>query len=151
MVSKATSVPEYLAQLPENRKNEFLQIRSTLLKNLPQGIQEVMAYGMISFVIPHSIYPKGYHCDAKMALPLLSLANQKNFIAVYSMPLYFASMLFDWFVSEYPKHSKTKIDIGKSCLRLKTMTDIPFELIAQLASKVSINDYITLYESNLKS
>ena len=151
MISKAASVAEYLNQIDENRKPHFLQIRTTLLNNLPQGVQEVMAYGMISYVIPHSIYPKGYHCDTKMALPLLSLANQKNFIAIYSMPLYFDNALFDWFVSEYPKHSKTKIDIGKSCLRLKKMTKIPFELIAQLASKVSISDYIALYESNLKA
>ena len=150
MTSTAKNPSDYIEQLPEDRKIAFEKLRQILLNFLPKDIEELMAYGMISYVIPHSIYPKGYHCDPKSPLPMISLANQKNFIAIYSMPLYFDDALFDWFVGEYPKHCKSKIDMGKSCLRLKKMEDIPFDLLAELAQKISVNDYITLYESKLK-
>ena len=147
MQSQAKTPELYLAELSEDRKNAVGKLRTTILDNLPKGFEEVMSYGMIGYVVPHAIYPKGYHCDPKIPLPFISLASQKNFVALYHMGIYGNQNLLNWFVSEYPKHCKSKIDIGKSCVRFKKMDDIPFDLIAELASKVSVQDWISNYES----
>ena len=135
MQYKATSPDEYLAQIPEDRKAPMEQLRNTIKKQLPKGFEETMSYGMIGYVVPHSVYPPGYHCDPKLPLPFVSIASQKNFIGFYHMGLYANKDLYDWFVSEYPKHCKYKLDMGKSCLRLKKMEDIPYELIGELCEK----------------
>ena len=150
MQYKATSPDEYLAQIPEDRKAPMEQLRNTIKKQLPKGFEETMSYGMIGYVVPHSVYPPGYHCDPKLPLPFVSIASQKNFIAFYHMGLYANKDLYDWFVSEYPKHCKYKLDMGKSCLRLKKMEDIPYELIGELCEKMTPKDWIHLYETNLK-
>ena len=146
MQSKATTPEQYLSALPEDRKEAMLKIRNAIKENLPQGFEEVISYGMLGYVVPHSIYPSGYHCDPKLPLPFINLASQKNFIALYHMGIYANKNLETWFVSEYPKHVKTKIDMGKSCIRFKKMDDIPFDFIGELAAKVSVEDWISNYE-----
>jgi len=147
MQSKALTPEHYLSELPEERKIPMHKLRDVIKKNLPKGFEEAMCYGMLGFVVPHSIYPKGYHCDPKLPLPFISLASQKNFIALYHMGIYADENLLNWFLVEYPKHCKTKLDMGKSCIRFKKMDDIPFELISELAKRVSVTDWIKKYET----
>ena len=146
MQSKATTPEQYLSELPEDRKEAMLKLRNAIKENLPQGFEEVISYGMLGYVVPHSIYPSGYHCDPKLPLPFINLASQKNFIALYHMGIYANKNLESWFVSEYPKHVKTKLDMGKSCIRFKKIDDIPFDFIGELAAKVSVEDWISNYE-----
>jgi len=150
MQSTAKTPAEYVDSLPDERKSVIENIRKTVLDNLPEGFEETMGYGMLSYVVPHSIYPSGYHCDPKTPLPFISVASQKNFIAFYHMGIYADETLLNWFVAEYPKHCKTKLDMGKSCIRFKKMNDIPLELLGQLVTKMSVQDWISLYEKNLK-
>jgi uncharacterized protein YdhG (YjbR/CyaY superfamily) len=141
------TVSEYLANLPEDRREAFNQLRGAILTNLPEGFEECINYGMIGYVVPHSIYPNGYHCDSKLPLPFMNVASQKNFIAFYHMGIYGDPELMNRFVSEFPKYSKAKLDIGKSCIRFKKMNDIPFELIGELVKKMTVADWINQYES----
>ena len=150
MSSIALTPQEYLSNLPDDRKEVMQKLRNSIIENIPQGFEEVMSYGMLGFVIPHSIYPKGYHCDPKLPLPFMNLASQKNFIALYHMGIYADNKLLEWFVAEYPKHCKAKLDMGKSCIRFKKLDDIPYELIGELAGKVSVTDWIKTYESAFK-
>lgn len=150
MSSTALTPQEYLSNLPDDRKEVMQKLRNSIIENIPQGFEEVMSYGMLGFVIPHSIYPKGYHCDPKLPLPFMNLASQKNFIALYHMGIYADNKLLEWFVAEYPKHCKAKLDMGKSCIRFKKLDDIPYELIGELAGKVSVTDWIKTYESAFK-
>lgn len=150
MQSKATTISDYLLEVPDIRQQMFTKLRETILKNLPNGFEETLSYGMIGYVVPHSIYPKGYHCNPKLPLPFMNLASQKNFIALYHMGLYSDEKLFNWFVEEHPKHCKHKLDMGKSCIRFKKIEEIPFELIATLVSKLTVSEYITKFESLLK-
>ncbi len=150
MQSKAITPEQYLSELPHDRKNAMLKLRNTLKENLPKGFKEEISYGMLGYVVPHDIFPKGYHCNPQLPLPFINLASQKNFIALYHMGIYADKTLLDWFTSEYPKHVKTKLDMGKSCIRFKKPDDIPFELIGELARKMSVQDWITLYETNLQ-
>jgi len=150
MQSPAPQSLEYLAEIPTERKTAFENLRNTILENLHMGFEERMGGGMVNYVVPHSIFPAGYHCNPKQALPFLSLASQKNFIALYHMGLYAKPDLLDWFVSEYPKHSKTKLDMGKSCIRFKKPEQIPFELLAELFRKMTVEDYIETYQTNLE-
>jgi uncharacterized protein YdhG (YjbR/CyaY superfamily) len=146
MTSKATTVDQYINEAPENRRAALQQLRTIILENLPEGFQECISYGMIGYVVPHSIYPKGYHCTPELPLPFMSFASQKNSINFYHMGIYAKPELYDWFVSEYPKHSKQKLDIGKSCIRIKKPENIPFELIGELAKKMSVTEWIETYE-----
>ena len=141
------TVSEYLANLPEDRREAFNQLRGAILTNLPEGFEECINYGMIGYVVPHSIYPNGYHCDSKLPLPFMNVASQKNFIAFYHMGIYGDPELMNMFVSEFPKYSKAKLDMGKSCIRFKKMNDIPFELIGELVKKMTVADWINQYES----
>lgn len=150
MQSKATSPEQYINELPEDRKKVVGKLRKTILKNLPKGFEEQMGYGMLGYVVPHSIYPDGYHCDTSLPLPFMSVASQKNFVAVYHSGIYASKELFDWFVAEYPKHVKTKLDMGKSCIRFKNMEAMPYELIGELCTKMTVGDWIALYEKNIK-
>lgn len=149
MQSKATTVEDYLKELPEDRKVAMGQLREVILKHIPKGFKEGMGYGMIGYVVPHSLFPKGYHCDPKLPLPFMSLASQKNFIAVYHMGIYSNKALLDWFVAEYPKHCKTKLNMGKGCIRFKKIADIPYSLIGQLAEKMTAEEWIGIYEENI--
>lgn len=147
MQSKETTPDAYFNSLPEDRKAAMMELRKVILKNLPKGFQECMNYGMVGYVVPHKLYPNGYHCDPKLPLPFMNIASQKNFIAVYHMGVYADKKLLDWFTAEYKKHSKTKLDMGKSCIRFKKPDQIPFALIGELASKMTVNDWIERYES----
>lgn len=150
MQSKAKNVIEYLAEIPEERQQAFNKLRKTILENIPKGFEECMIYGMIGYVVPHSIYPKGYHCDPKLPLSFTSIASQKNFIALYHMGIYSNPKLLEWFTSEFLKHSKKKLDMGKSCMRFKKSEDIPFELIGELMRKMTVEEWINTYESVFK-
>jgi hypothetical protein len=147
MTSTATTPDQYLAELPEDRREPVSKLHAAILKSLPKGFTAIMNYGMLGYVVPHSLYPAGYHCDPKLPLPFAGLASQKNSINFYHMGLYANKELYDWFVSEYPKHSKQKLDMGKSCIRFKKPDDIPFQLIGQLMKKLTVKDWIHLYES----
>lgn len=150
MQSKATTVDQYLQELPKDRQAAMTELRRVILKNLPKGFKEVMVYGMMGYVVPHSKYPNGYHCDPSVPLPFMNIASQKNFIAVYHMGIYADPKLLKWFTDEYSKHSKTKLDMGKSCIRFKKPDQIPFKLIGELAGKMTPDDWIKMYEKNLK-
>ena len=150
MQSKATTPEEYIDSLPEDRRKIISQMRKVLLKNLPKGFKEVMSYGMLGYVVPHTLYPNGYHCDPKQPLPFISLASQKSHIALYHMGLY-AGKYLDWFTKEWSKTTDKKLDMGKSCIRFKKPEDVPMELIGELASKITPKEWIVMYEKNLKA
>ncbi len=151
MKIEASNPDEYISKLPEDRQVAISKLRDIINDRLPSDFEETMSYGMIGWVVPHSIYPDGYHCDPKLPLPFLSVASQKNFIALYHMGIYANQELYDWFVSEYPKHCKRKLDMGKSCIRFKKLDDIPYELIRELVSKMTVKDWVSIYESNVKA
>jgi hypothetical protein len=145
------STPEaYLESVPEERKAVVRRLHDLIMENLPQGFEAGIGYGMLGYVVPHSLYPAGYHCDPKQPLPFMGLASQKNNISFYHMGLYADTELLNWFTSEYPKYSKTKLDMGKSCIRFKKEESIPFPLLAELVRKMKPEDWIRLYESNVK-
>ncbi len=150
MQSKAATPDEYIESLPEDRKKAIVELRKEILKNLSKGFSEEMSYGGLGYVVPHSVYPSGYHCDPKLPLPFMGLASQKNFIGFYHMGIYADKKLFSWFVKEYSRHSKAKLDMGKSCIRFKKPDQIPFKLIGELVGKMSAADWIEMYEKNLK-
>ena len=150
MQYQATSPEDYISQVPKERQQALNTLRNTIKDNLPKGFEEGLIYKMVGYYVPHSVYPNGYHCDPKTPLPFMSFASQKNSINLYHSGIYAKKELYDWFVSEYPKHSKRKLDIGKSCIRFKKMDDIPFDLIGELTRKMTCNEWIATYESTLK-
>jgi hypothetical protein len=151
MQSKSKTVPEYIDTLPANRKQIISAIRKIILKNLPKGFQEEMNYGMIGYVVPHKIYPDGYHCDPTLPLPFLGLASQKNFIAIYHMGIYAQPKLLEWFQDEWRVHSTKKLDMGKSCIRIKKPEDVPLDLIGELVTKLTPQQWIGIYEKAFKN
>lgn len=150
MTSTATTPTAYVDSLTEDRKIAITELQKVIKKNLPKGFEETMQYGMLTYVVPHKLYPAGYHCKPTDALPFLSIASQKNFIAVYHMGIYADKKLHDWFVAEFAKHSTSKLDMGKSCIRFKKLDQIPFDLIGELASKITVDEWIAIYEKNYK-
>lgn len=150
MQSSAKTATEYIDALPADRKDALSRLRNILLQKMPKGFEEKISYGMIGYVVPHSTFPAGYHCDPKLPLPFINIASQKNFVALYHMGMYADKELLEWFVAEYPKHAKTKLDMGKSCVRFKKLDDIPYELIGMLASRMSVDDWISTYQSAFK-
>ena len=150
MQSKATTVNDYINDLPEERKAPILKLRKIINDNLKSDFQETMNYGMIGYVIPKDIYPDGYHCSPELPLPFINLASQKNFIALYHMGMYAKPEIQDWFVKAYPKHCKYKLDMGKSCIRFKKMEDIPYDLIEELIQKMTTDEWIKVYEEAFK-
>jgi len=151
MMSKARTPEEYMDEVPEERKEAMQRLRETLRDNLPAGFSETMSYGMIGFVVPHSIYPAGYHVNPKEPVPFMSIANQKNHIAIYHMGLYADPGLAAWLRQEYPKYVKTKIDLGKGCIRFKKVEIIPYRLIAELCRRMTMEEYLKLYEYEVKN
>ncbi|MFM7466288.1 MAG: DUF1801 domain-containing protein [Crocinitomicaceae bacterium] len=144
------TVDQLLAEVIDERKSAVEKLRQTILDNLPDGFEETVSYGMISYVVPHSIYPKGYHCDPKIPLPFLSFASQKNSLNLYHMGIYADKDLYKWFTDEFPLHCSQKLDMGKSCIRFKKVNDIPFELIGQLVQKMTPKQWIEIYEQAFK-
>ncbi|MEO6538777.1 MAG: DUF1801 domain-containing protein [Ferruginibacter sp.] len=151
MQSFATTPDEYFASLPEDRKPAMAALRNSINKNIPVGFEEQMSYGMVGWVVPHNTYPPGYHCDPKLPLPFVNIASQKNFIAVYHMGIYGSPELLKWFTTEFPKHSKAKLDMGKSCMRFKKPDDIPYKFIGELMKKMTVKDWVGMYEKNFKT
>ncbi|MBM4069128.1 MAG: DUF1801 domain-containing protein [Planctomycetes bacterium] len=143
--SRAVTVAEYLAGLPEDRRTAIEAVRAVILKNLPRGFEERMSYGMIGYVVPHSLYPPGYHCDPQLPLPFACLASQKNHMAVYLMSIYGDKTTEDWFIKEYKATGK-KLDMGKSCIRFKKLDDLPLELIGKVIARVPVKKWIEVYE-----
>jgi len=150
MKSELQTPEEYLEQLPSERKEPMQQLRQTINSAIPNGFKEQISYGMIGWVVSKDAYPQGYHCAPELPLPFLSIASQKNFIALYHMGIYSDPGLLEWFVKEFPKHSRLKLDMGKSCIRFKKASEIPFALIGELVSKMNPQQWISLYESQLR-
>jgi len=150
MQYKADSPEDYIDQVPQERQSALKKLRKTINDNLPKGFQEGISYGMIGYVVPHSLYPDGYHCDPKTPLPFMSFASQKNSINLYHSGIYSQPEIHDWFVGEYPKHCKARLDMGKSCIRFKKIEDIPYDLIAELCTKLTVDEWIEIYESAIK-
>ena len=149
MPTKATTVEEYIEQLPVERKEAIAKFRKTIVKNIPKGFSECIGYGMIGYVVPHTLYPAGYHATPKLPLPFMNLGSQKNYISFHHLGLY-QGVLLDWFLAEWPKYSKKKLDMGKGCVRFKKAEDIPLDLIAELCTKLTAQQWIEIYEKTLK-
>jgi uncharacterized protein YdhG (YjbR/CyaY superfamily) len=147
---KVTTIKEYLESLPAERKEAIHKLRKAILAKIPKGFEETISYGMVGYVVPLSRYPDGYHCNPKLPLPFISVASQKNYIAMHHLGLYGSEQLLKWFTEEYPKHSKTKLDMGKGCVRFKKIDQIPYEFIGELCSKITVDKWIKFYENNYK-
>lgn len=150
MKYEATTANEYISKVPEERKESLLKLRKVILENLPKGFEEGIQYGMIGYYVPFSKYPNGYHCSPNEPLPFMSFASQKNSVNIYHSGIYAIPEIYEWFVNEYPKHSTRKLDMGKSCIRFKKVNEIPFDLIAELCKKISVDYWISVYEKNIK-
>lgn len=150
MKAPGKTVDEILMNVPSDRVEPFNKLHEVIIKNLPKGFEAAISYGGLGYVVPHTIYPAGYHCKPIEPLPFAGIASQKNSINLYHMGIYSDPQLMNWFVSEYPKHCKQKLDMGKSCIRFKKMDDIPYKLIGELMKKMSVKDWINIYESILK-
>lgn len=150
MIYEAATPEEYLEQLPKDRRDVIEKLRKTIKENIGKEFEETMSYNMISYVVPHSIYPPGYHVTPSQSLPFISIASQKNYVAIYHMGIYMFSDVLEWFEKEYPKHMKTKLDMGKSCIKFRNMNTIPFDLIGELCRKISLRDYVDKYEKSVK-
>jgi hypothetical protein len=150
MQSTASTPEEYIEALPKARKEAMKHLRQTLLNHLPEGFEEQMCYGMLGYVVPHSRYPDGYHCDPSQPLPFINIASQKNHIALYHSGIYSKPELLAWFQTEWPQYSTYKLDMGKSCIRFKNPDTIPLDLIAQLATKMTVQEWIETYEAAIK-
>ena len=145
------TIEEYVSNLPKERISIIQRIISEIRRYLPKEFHEQINYGMPSWVVPHSIYPDGYHCSPEIPLPFLGISSRKKFIALYHMGIYADSTLMNWFVNEYPVHCKYKLDMGKSCIRFKKLEDIPFQLIGELCTKITLKEWIAIYEKNIKN
>ena len=143
-------IENYISKLTDDRKDAINKLRTVFTNNLPKGFSETFEYNMIAYVVPLSLYPNGYHCKKETPLPFINIASQKSHIAIYHMGIYADKNLLNWFTKEFSLRSSKKLDMGKSCIRFKHPTDIPYELISELATKMSVETWIKLYESMLK-
>ncbi len=150
MKATGTTVIEILNNVPEDRADAFNKLHEVIVDNLPEGFEAAISYGGLGYVVPHSVYPAGYHCKPAEPLPFAGIASQKNSINFYHMGIYANPELLEWFVTEYPKHSRQKLDMGKSCIRFKKMNEIPYALIGELMQKISVKDWVKIYESTMK-
>jgi hypothetical protein len=149
MQSKAATVAEYLGELPADRREALMAVREVILKNLDEKFEEGMTYGMIGYYVPHSVYPPGYHCDPKMPLPFAGLASQKNHMSVYLMCVYGESGPLQEFQESWAKTGK-KLDMGKSCIRFKKVSDLALDVIAQTIKPITAEKWIAYYEKAFK-
>jgi Domain of unknown function (DU1801) len=144
------TVKDILINLPEDRAEPFNKLHEVIVKNLPKGFEAAISYGGLGYVVPHTLYPAGYHCKPGEPLPFAGIASQKDSINFYHMGIYSDPRLLKWFVTEYPRHSKQKLDMGKSCVRFKKLNEIPYKLIGELMKKMSAKEWIGKYEAGLK-
>ncbi len=147
MVSNTSNVNEFLADLQEDRRSIMRELHAAISKNLPAGFEEMMCYGLPSWVVPLDLYPAGYNYDSSQPLPFISIASPKSHIAVYHMGIYSSDLLLEWFLAEWPKYSSKKLDMGKSCIRFKRPLDVPVELIGKLAAAMTPAEWIAVYET----
>ncbi len=147
MKALGTTVNEILTNLPEDRSVPFNKLHDVIIKNLPTGFEAAISYGGLGYVVPHTLYPTGYHCKPSEPLPFAGIASQKGSINFYHMGIYADQELLKWFQTEYPKYCSRKLDMGKSCIRFKKFDEIPYELIGELMKKISVKQWIELYES----
>lgn len=150
MKANGNTVDEILANLPADRAESFNKLHRVIKEHLPKGFEAAISYGGLGYVVPHALYPAGYHCKPSEPLPFAGIASQKHSINFYHMGIYAMPELYEWFVNEFPKHSSQKLDMGKSCIRFKKMDDIPYALIGELMKKISVKEWINFYESNFK-
>ncbi len=150
MQSKAPTVEQYLAELPPERRAAVSAIREVVLRNLPEGYAEGMAYGMIGYVVPHEVYPAGYHVNPKQPVPFASLASQKNHIALYLMCAYGDADYERWLREAWAKAGK-KLDMGKSCIRFKRLEDVPLEVVGEAIRRVPVKKFLEFYESTVRA
>ncbi len=150
MKTPGKTVVDILLNVPKDRIEPFNKLHDVIVKNLPKGFEAGISYGGLGYVIPHTLYPAGYHCKPIEPLPFAGIASQKDSINFYHMGVYADPKLLKWFVDEYPKHSKQKLDMGKSCIRFKKLDEIPYKLIGQLMKKMSAKEWIATYEAHLK-
>ena len=149
MQSKATNVDEYVASLPEDRREAISALRKVILKNLPKGYEEGMQWGMPSCFVPLSAYPAGYNCQPDQPLPFVGFASQKNHMAFYGFCIYMDEELKNRFVADWKKSGK-KLDMGKSCVRFKKLEDVPLKVIGDAVKRVPMKKYIKQYEDQLQ-
>ncbi|WP_242157062.1 DUF1801 domain-containing protein [Aestuariivivens sediminis] len=150
MKYEASTPEEYIDKIPEDRREAMRKLRKVILKNLPKGFEEGINYNMIGYFVPHSVYPKGYHCNPKLPLPFLNIASQKNGITLYHMALYARADLRSWFVNTYKKMASHNVDMGKGCIRFKKVEAIPLDLIGELVRKISVEEWVSYYEMSIK-
>lgn len=150
MQSKATTVAQYLAGLPPDRRSAIEAVRKVILKNLDKDYEEGMQYGMIGYYVSHSVYPAGYHCDPRQPLPFAGLASQKNYMSLYLMCTYLSADQLKWFQKAWAKTGK-KLDMGKSCVRFKTLDDLALDVVAAAIQRVPARKYVAHFESVLQS
>ena len=150
MQSKATTVRQYLAELPSDRRAAVEAVRAVIRQNLDADYEEGMQYGMIGFYVPHRVYPPGYHCDPKQPLPFACLASQKNYLSLYLGCVYGDSPLARWFHEAWAKTGK-QLDMGKSCIRFKKAEDLALDVIGEAIRRVPARKFIAYYESAIKS
>lgn len=144
------TIKEILSNLSTDRVEPFNKLHDVIVKNLPKGFEAAISYGGLGYVVPHTLYPAGYHCKPDEPLPFAGIASQKDSINFYHMGIYSDPKLLKWFVTEYPKHSKQKLDMGKSCVRFKKFDEIPYKLIGELMTKMSAEEWIEMYEAQRK-
>jgi hypothetical protein len=148
MQSKATTVAAYLQELPAERRALLNAVRKVIRANMDKGLEEVMNYGMIGYVIPHKIYPAGYHCDPSKPFPYGGLASQKNYCSLYLFPVYAEAE--NWFRDEWKKGGK-KLDMGKCCIRFKTLEDLDLDVLARALKRFTVTQTLQTYERLLGS
>lgn len=151
MQSNAIDVDAYIAEIEDEvRQKECRDLRNVIKRHVPEGFAELMSCGMPACVVPHSIYPAGYHCDPSLPLPFISFASQTQHVSFYHMGIYANSKLLKWFQAEYEKRIPTKLNMGKSCVRIRKMTPEILELLGELCEKVTVQEWISLYEESIK-
>ncbi|MFJ5792262.1 DUF1801 domain-containing protein [Lysinibacillus sp. NPDC097162] len=139
----------YIELVDEKWRDSFAKLADVIATNIPAGFEQTMNYDMISYVVPLTSYPKGYHVTPNTPLPFISLAAQKRHIAVYHMGIYADNALLSWFQEEYAKRVPTKLNMGKSCIRFTSTKNIPYDLIGELVSKMTPGEWINRYEGEL--
>lgn len=155
MQSTASSVPEYLASLPDDRRAIIETVRAVILANLDGGYSEAMQYGMIGYAVPHTVFPAGYHCDPAQPLPFAALASQKNYVSLYLMGLYVSDSNgqetdeVSWFRQAWADAGKKKLDMGKSCVRFKKLEEVALDVIGEAIRRMPASLYIERYRAGL--
>lgn len=150
MQSKASTVSEYLASLPADRRAVVEALRAVILKNKDASLEEGMQYGMIGYYVPHRVYEHGYHCDPRQPLPYAGLASQKQHLSLYLMCVYGDEGNHAWFTAAWKKTGK-KLDMGKACIRFRTLDDVALDVVGEAFRRFSVKGYVQRYVAQLAS